>query len=70
MHSKLTGVSEPASAQPESHSVWRLTGQWHDRQYLLHVPRHDPPATEPRALVVQLHGRGIDAAMFDRWTGF
>lgn len=39
-----------------------------ERPYLLHPPQNR--AGEPLALVVQLHGRGIDAGMFDRWTGF
>ena len=39
-----------------------------DRAYLL----HEPPVAgaSPRPLVVQLHGRGIGAAIFDRMTGF
>ena len=39
-----------------------------ERPYLLRVPAA-PPA-EPAPLLVELHGRGIDPAMFDRWTGF
>jgi polyhydroxybutyrate depolymerase len=39
-----------------------------DRPYLLHTPR--ALAAEPAPLLVELHGRGIDAARFDRMTGF
>ena len=48
-------------AVPMTHS----TG---DRPYLLQVP----PAVTPEALplVLELHGRGIDAEAFDRMTGF
>jgi len=62
-------VSVPSSAPPESHTACQLTGQWRDRQYLLHVPAPSAPAAQPRPLVVQLHGRGIDALRFDWWTG-
>ncbi len=63
-------MSVPASAPPESHTVCQLTSPWRDRPYLLHVPGSDGPATQPQPLVVQLHGRGIDAVRFDWWTGF
>ncbi len=63
-------MSQSSPAPDASHRVRQLSGQWRDRQYLLHVPGPDAPAAQPRPLVVQLHGRGIDAAMFDRWTGF
>jgi polyhydroxybutyrate depolymerase len=62
-------VSVPTSAARESQTVCQLTGQWRDRQYLLHVPGPGAPVTQPRPLVVQLHGRGIDALRFDWWTG-
>jgi polyhydroxybutyrate depolymerase len=62
-------VTAPASPQLESHIVCHLSGQWRERQYLLHRSSPDAPAAQARPLVVQLHGRGIDAAMFDRWTG-
>ncbi len=39
-----------------------------ERGYLLRIPR--PISESPVPLVVQLHGRGIGPAMFDRWTGF
>ena len=39
-----------------------------DRPYLLHVPPTATPDAMP--LVVELHGRGTDAAVFDRLTGF
>jgi polyhydroxybutyrate depolymerase len=39
-----------------------------DRGYLLHVPASLPPEGAP--LLIELHGRGIDAARFDRMTGF
>ena len=63
-------MSQSTRAPGASHRVRQLSGQWGDRQYLLHVPGPDAPAAQPRALVVQLHGRGIDAIRFDWWTGF
>lgn len=39
-----------------------------DRPYLLHVPPGF--AADGLALVLQLHGRGIDPTRFDAWTGF
>ena len=38
-----------------------------DRRYLLCQPR---PEASGLPLVVELHGRGIDPGMFDRWTGY
>lgn len=38
-----------------------------DRRYLLRNPR---PEATGLPLVVELHGRGIDALMFDLWTGY
>ena len=43
------------------------SGAWGDRPYLLRIPG-GAGATPP--LVLELHGRGIDPIMFDRWTGF
>jgi polyhydroxybutyrate depolymerase len=63
-------VTVPASAPLASHLVYHLSEQWRERHYLLHVSSPDAPRAQPQPLVVQLHGRGIDAAMFDRWTGF
>ncbi len=37
------------------------------RPYLLHLPREVVPGLP---LVVQLHGRGIEPLLFDRWTGY
>jgi poly(3-hydroxybutyrate) depolymerase len=45
-----------------------LTQGGHDRQYLLHIP--PTQAGDRLPLLVELHGRGIDAAGFDRMTGF
>jgi polyhydroxybutyrate depolymerase len=39
-----------------------------ERPFLLHVPRNAAAGLLP--LVLELHGRGIPAAGFDRWTGF
>ena len=39
-----------------------------ERGYLLRMP--SPIPERPVPLVVELHGRGIGPAMFDRWTGF
>jgi polyhydroxybutyrate depolymerase len=39
-----------------------------DRGYLLQAPPLLPPEGAP--LLIELHGRGIDAARFDRMTGF
>ena len=41
--------------------------QGRDRPYLLRAPA---AAATPAALVLELHGRGIDAGTFDRWTGY
>ena len=50
-----------------SHTV-ALLHDGRDRPYLLHTP---PAASlEGLPLLVELHGRGIDAAAFDRLTGF
>jgi polyhydroxybutyrate depolymerase len=37
------------------------------RRYLLQVP---PDLDGPAALVLELHGRGVDPIRFDQWTGF
>jgi polyhydroxybutyrate depolymerase len=66
----LAGMSEPNSGPGAGYAVCQLTGQWRGRQYLLHVPGPATEAAGPRPLLVQLHGRGIDAARFDLWTGF
>jgi polyhydroxybutyrate depolymerase len=63
-------MSKPNSGPGASHAVCQLTGQWRGRQYLLHVPGPTTEAADPRPLLIQLHGRGIDAARFDLWTGF
>ena len=71
-------MSESTPAPRSSHAVRQLAGQWSDRQYLLHGPGPGPdagpgpgaPVSQPLPLVVQLHGRGIDAIRFDWWTGF
>jgi len=63
-------VSESTPAPRSSHAVCQLTGQWRDRQYLLHGHGPDAPVSQPPPLVVRLHGRGIDATRFDWWTGF
>ncbi len=62
-------MSQPIDGRPSVAIPIACTpgGRWSDRQYLLHVPR--PETAQPRPLVVQLHGRGIDALSFDRWTG-
>ena len=39
-----------------------------DRAYALQLPSR--PANDPMPLLVELHGRGIDAERFDRMTGF
>ena len=45
-----------------------LSHDGRERPYLLHVP---PNVSGERApLLLELHGRGIDPTMFDRWTGF
>jgi len=63
-------MSEPNSGPGASYAVCQLTGQWRGRQYLLHVPGPATEAAGPLPLLVQLHGRGIDAARFELWTGF
>ena len=63
-------MSEPGSGRGAGFTARELTGQWRARRYLLHVPEPATEAEGPRPLLVQLHGRGIDAARFDRWTGF
>ena len=44
-----------------------LRHQGRDRPYLVHAPERQSGRAP---LVLQLHGRGIDPLMFDRWTGF
>jgi polyhydroxybutyrate depolymerase len=39
-----------------------------ERPYLLYVPSSPPSGDMP--LVLELHGRGVGAEMFDRWAGF
>ena len=66
-----------ASLAPGTHRISMSHGGL-DRPYLLHVPESDPRPAGPEAasraaglpLVLELHGRGIDAAQFDRMTGF
>lgn len=41
-----------------------------DRPYLLQVPQEATTSAVQLPLVLQLHGRGIDAITFDRMTGF
>lgn len=57
----MTGAPSGRSSVPFVHDG-------HDRPYLLHVPAAARAGHAP--LVLQLHGRGIDPVMFDRWTGF
>ena len=45
-----------------------LTHAGSERGYLLRMPRRISGKQVP--LVLELHGRGIGPAMFDRWTGF
>ena len=45
-----------------------LTHDGRNRPYLLQVPR--TMAAGPLPLLLELHGRGIDAVQFDRLTGF
>ncbi len=57
-----------ATAWQAGTSQWVLTHGGHDRRYLMHLP--PTPGGERLPLVVELHGRGIDAVQFDRMTGF
>ncbi len=52
---------------PEGTVQVELRHQNRERPYLLRVPGARP---SPAPLIVQLHGRGIDPLMFDRWTGY
>ncbi len=45
----------------------RLALQGRQRSYLLRAPGE---LRTPAPLLLELHGRGIPAIMFDRWTGF
>jgi poly(3-hydroxybutyrate) depolymerase len=45
-----------------------LNHQGRERPYLLHDPTNGRQELVP--LVLELHGRGINPSMFDRWTGF
>lgn len=60
------GRREPGSTPPRFEEV-PLVHAGEARPYLLKRPTRRPDSP---ALVVQLHGRGIDPATFDRWTGF
>lgn len=51
-----------------SHTI-SLVHDGRERPYLLHVPPQPAPAGG-WPLVLELHGRGIDAIRFDRMTGF
>lgn len=53
---------------PAGRSTIPLVHDGRDRPFLLHVPPAASGGHPP--LVLQLHGRGIDPVMFDRWTGF
>ena len=53
---------------PAGSTTVPLTHAGRDRPYLLHVPPATAHAELP--LVLELHGRGIDAEVFDRLTGF
>jgi poly(3-hydroxybutyrate) depolymerase len=61
------GTSQSVTLSAGRHKV-PLTRDGHDRPYLLHVPSIARP--DGAAFVLQLHGRGIDPIMFERWTGF
>jgi polyhydroxybutyrate depolymerase len=64
-------MDSPLSMVPGRHVV-PLTHGGLERAYLLQIPRR--PATGPAGpalpLVIELHGRGIDADRFDQMTGF
>jgi len=61
------GASQSTTLPAGRHTV-PLTLHGRDRPYILHVPPIAPADGAP--FVLQLHGRGIDPIMFDRWTGF
>ncbi len=55
-------------AQPPIGTVEiRLAHQGRQRSYLLRAPAE---LRTPAPLLLELHGRGIDPVMFDRWTGY
>jgi polyhydroxybutyrate depolymerase len=61
-------VADHAGMIPVGSATIPLTHDGRDRPYILHVPPATIPAGLP--LVLELHGRGIDAELFDRLTGF
>ena len=61
------GAVAPA-ADTSSYSRVVLRHDSADRSYLLHVP--DATRDRPAPLLLELHGRGIGPARFDRMTGF
>lgn len=55
------------SRLPEGTVEVALRHDRRDRPYLLRAPA---AGAMPAPLVLEIHGRGIDAGMFDRWTGY
>jgi polyhydroxybutyrate depolymerase len=56
--------------RPAGRDTIELTYDGTDRPYLLQVPPSSAGARGLAPLVMELHGRGIDALAFDRMTGF
>lgn len=54
--------------QPERVALATLRHGGLERPYLLRLP--EPRPIGPVPVVIELHGRGIPPASFDRWTGF
>jgi polyhydroxybutyrate depolymerase len=52
----------------ETTTTVNLQHEGRSRAYLLHAAPPRPP--DPAPLLIELHGRGIDAGRFDRMTGF
>ena len=64
----MTPDASQSTTLPVGTHTLPLTHDGRERAYLLHVPSLARAESAP--FVRQLHGRGIDPIMFDRWTGF
>ena len=65
---RVRGDAPSSTSLPAGSHTVSLRHDGHERPYLLHVPPAAPAERAP--LLLELHGRGIDAVSFDRWTGF
>ena len=67
---RLATEAQMQATAPAGRRAVALTHDGIDRPYLLQAPPAGGSTGERVPLVVELHGRGIDAETFDRLTGF